>query len=206
MPATAMLPISARMESVGGAMCRAGRDGESSTGRAREEERGEGELKSRRAEREKVEQKQSRLRRPLSTSSENKKARESLEGIYFASRESQRERERERPSWFSLDLSPSAMLSPTFRGSDGDGHGKKQPSLDHGRLQAALFAAATASSGGVAGADALSNPPSRMPPAARTTSDDDEEDHEPASASGAAASTLKASSCRGRAPAVGAAE
>jgi hypothetical protein len=185
-------------------MCRAGRDGESSTGRAREEERGEGELKSRRAEREKVEQKQSRLRRPLSTSSENKKARESPEGIYFASRESQRERE--RPSWFSLDLSPSAMLSPTFRGSDGDGHGKKQPSLDHGRLQAALFAAATASSGGVAGADASSNPPSRMPPAARTTSDDDEEDHEPASASGAAASTLKASSCRGRAPAVGAAE
>jgi hypothetical protein len=101
------------------------------------------------------------------------------------------------------------MLSPTFRGSDGDGHGKKQPSLDHGRLQAALFAAATASSGGVAGADASSYPhpsPSRMPPAARTTSDDDEEDHEPASASGAAASTLKASSCRGRAPAVGAAE
>ena len=111
MPATAMLPISARMESVGGAMCRAGRDGESSTGRAREEERGEGELKSRRAEREKVEQKQSRLRRPLSTSSENKKARESLEDIYFASRESQRERERET----LLVLSRSLFTAPCSR-------------------------------------------------------------------------------------------
>ena len=105
------------------------------------------------------------------------------------------------PSWFLSLALPSAMLSPTFRGSDGDSHGgKKQPSLDHGRLQAALFAAAAAAGDE---ASASANPPSIVP-AARVTSDDDEEDRD--SAPGATAAASKASSRRGRAPAVGAAE
>lgn len=100
----------------------------------------------------------------------------------------------------SRPLALPTMLSPTFR---GDRDGRNKPSLDHGRLQAALFAAAASAMGGTGhGVAADEIPPTSFP--ARVPSDDDDE--APAAPAATGESAAKAPSRRGRAPAVGAAE
>ena len=205
-PETAMLPISARMESMGG------REMSSLSGRGKQHgKKGARERERRKRKAEKL------LLLPASKREKKMRAnRASLAPSPPLLKKKLREPPR-RPPWIglesrenpplslSLSLLPRAMLSPTFRSSDSDGH-RKKPSLDHGRLQAALFAATGVGVG--VGADHASSSASNPPPpvVARITSDDEEDDdHERPSAAGAAA-TSKASSRRGRAPAFGAAE